>query len=247
MNCKQVEAALPLFAGGELAERREHEIAHHLASCLDCAQVAGEYRESREMLQAFATPIFSDDVYDEIRRNVWRQIEAQPQSLSPARIFSSWFRPQVAWAVALALLIGLSTLAIYFIRSEPRAAVPFASSPTPPVTPAGDRAASNPTPTPLSPSKGEREDRQADSGQRRRRPDHRRAPDRAPTLAQNSPGASPTKIETGPQTNGSFDPSSVTSSEKMLRLEMQTRNPNIRIIWFAQKEPKSAVPNPKGT
>jgi hypothetical protein len=36
-------------------------------------------------------------------------------------------------------------------------------------------------------------------------------------------------------------------SESPLRVEIQTKDPNIRIIWFAQRESKPAVLNSKGT
>lgn len=242
MNCKQVEEALAQFVAGELEDRREREIAQHLPTCVNCAAVAGEYRESRELLQDFAPPVFGDDVYAEMRRNVWRQIEAMPQRASLRQVFGSWLRPQVSWAVAMTLLIALSALAIYFIRKDQDRPVQFASNPVP----THERAVVN-TPTPLSPSKREREKHQAGSGRIERRHDLRRAPDRTPSVALNSPDAKSIGSQANPQADGSFDPSALRDSGEKLRLEMQTRNPNIRIIWFTQKEPKSAGPHSKGT
>jgi hypothetical protein len=33
------------------------------------------------------------------------------------------------------------------------------------------------------------------------------------------------------------------NNPEILRIELQTADPNIRIIWFAPKEPNSTIPN----
>jgi putative zinc finger protein len=246
MNCKEVERFLPLFAGGDLAERLEQPISRHLQSCASCALVARDYRQSAELLQQFAAPAFSDEVYAEIRRSVWRQIDAAPQRAWRFTIFGVRLRPPMIFATAAALFIAISA-GIYFIR--PAGSVPepvAANSSGGNVQPVSRSVVDQPA-TRSSRSEGGSDRRQVDFGRSRRRLDRRRAPGRAPSLARNSPDAESSKGEAAPQVNSLVNTVEVLPGEKLLRMEMQTRNPNIRIIWFAQKERKSFAPNSKGT
>ena len=78
MNCKQLDELLPLYAGRDLDEKRARLVSEHLHTCSGCARVAGEYREAVELTQHFAPPVFSDNVYASVRRQVMQQIEAEP-------------------------------------------------------------------------------------------------------------------------------------------------------------------------
>jgi hypothetical protein len=254
MNCKQVEKLLPLFGSDDLSARLQQPLSRHLKSCASCAAAAGDYRQSSELLQEFAVPVFSDDLFAEMRRNVWQQIKAEPAHRSLTEMLRAWLHPPIApmvWAAAIALLVAVLAGGIYFMGRGVSAPPPIARPLQPEAfhgTPEGASHTEKPT-APLSPGERRRDQRQADFGRSRPRLNRldRRAPDLTPSLALNSPDAATSKRE-GSQVNSSFDPrAAVSGSEKTLRLEMQTRNPNIRIIWFTQKEPKSLSPNSKGT
>ena len=78
MNCKQLDELLPLYAGRDLDEKRARLVSEHVQICSTCARVAGEYRDAVELAQHFAPPVFSDNVYASVRRQVMQQIEAEP-------------------------------------------------------------------------------------------------------------------------------------------------------------------------
>src|SRR5436189_1019853 len=96
MNCSQIEKFLPLYAGHDLSARREQLIAAHLKSCGACAGAATEYREARDLIHSFTPPAFSDELYAEIRKSVWQQIEREPRVPSLFERVAAWFQPRFA-------------------------------------------------------------------------------------------------------------------------------------------------------
>jgi hypothetical protein len=254
MNCKQIEKFLPLYAGRDLDAQSERLITAHIESCTACAATAGEYQQSRELLQEFAPPAFSEDVYAEIRQNVWRQIGSESTAVSVSELIAGWFRPRVIWAAASALLVAVLVLGIFLIgnRSTPRQKVAVNA-------PELNRDGSNrqiaavpprdtSTPSPLAPREGVKGPRQVYFRHSERKGDRNRAPDRLNTLVANAPDALP-NTSGSPRlgTSSDPDPSPAGDSVKILRMEIQTKDPNIRIIWFAQRDTKPVSHNSKGT
>jgi hypothetical protein len=254
MNCQQVEKLLPLFVGRDLNERKERAVAEHLETCGECAGAATEYAETRQLLQEFGSPAFSEDVYAGIRQNVLRQIETESSVPSLSQLIAGWFRPRFVWAIATALLIAVSALGVYFIGNgwttirQPVADKAPQINPSPGNKQPDVRSGSDKQATaPSTLNKGTREQRQANNRQRQRRLDRDWAPDRANTLAVNSPDAQSVKVESSSQVSNPVEAGvAPRDSEKTLRMEIQTRNPNIRIIWFAQRDQKPSSQNSKG-
>ena len=254
MNCSQVQESLPVYVGGDLAERWAHSITEHLQCCANCAEVANEYRETREMLRDFTPPSFAEGTYAGIRQRVLREIENERISPAWPQMIANVFRPRPAWALAAALLIAITLFAAYFIANrwnvESRVSE---NNPTTVQPSANDHAESSPpaknqtgpSPSPNLPRQGEpREIRQH---QRKAVFDGGR--DQVARAAANLPDTT-LRVSTQPDKPPQpalFPPHDPTASEKALRLEIQTKDPNIRIIWFAQREPKPASPNSKGT
>ena len=87
MKCKQVEELLPLYAGRELAEKRATLVSEHLQTCVACARVADEYRESIQLTEQFAPPVLNDAVFAALRQRVLSEIEpdAMSRASSPTR------------------------------------------------------------------------------------------------------------------------------------------------------------------
>jgi len=254
MNCKQIEKLLPLYAGRDLDAQSERLITAHVEACTECSAAAGEYLQTRELLQEFAPPAFSEDVYARIRQNVWRQIETESTTVSVSELIAGWFRPRVIWAAASALLVAVLVLGILLIgnRSTPqqKAAVN---------APEMNRDGSNKqivagaprdtaTPSPVARREEVKRPRQVYSRHSERKGDRNRAPDRLNTLVANAPDALP-NTNGSPRLGTSSDPdlSPARDSVKTLRMEIQTKDPNIRIIWFAQRDTKPVSHNSKGT
>lgn len=254
MNCKQIENLLPLYVSRDLDAGRERLVAAHVQACNECHSAADEYRETRLLLQEFAPPAFSEDVYAEIRQNVWREIEAKSTSPSVSEVIAGWFRPRLTWAVATALLIAVSVLGIYLIGNRWTARQPVAvqglqKNPTESNQQAGAPPEAVATSSPSPAGEGMNGPRQVGIRHPERRGDRRRAPDRADFLwSAKTPDAQPVKV-VSPAINNSAESDSLPArdSGKALRMEIQTKDPNIRIIWFAQQDTKPTSPNLKGT
>lgn len=258
MNCKDIQELLPLYIGRDLEERRAKLVMAHVHSCAECAGSVEEYRETRELLQQFAPPPFSEEVYAGIRQRVLHDIKRETPAPGWSRLLESLFPPRLRWAVATALLLAVSVLAFYFIASRkadlmndrkpiadgghPVAAPPSASpKESEEVPPAGTNR--NKRTVPGSAATHQPQRRQGTGAVRdRTRPATVNTAD--PISADN---ASIT-AEASPAVNNLAEPDAVpaldpATSEKTLRVEMQTKDPNIRIIWFTPQPTKQDSPS----
>jgi hypothetical protein len=238
MNCTQIEKLLPLYAGHDLSGRREQLIAEHLQSCAACSNIAAEYRETRDLMPDFMPPVFNEEAYAEIRKGVWERIETESRAPSLFEAIAACYQPRFILTAAAALLIAVSVVGVYFlnkrsaVRSDAVASVPLTAL-TPGPT-AGEKPGSG---LPRS-NEGITEQRQADV-KRQRKPDRKVAPDRGDSLVAYSPDAqAATNESSSPITDADNLDLSARDSSKSLRMEIQTRDPNIRIIWFTQRDPK---------
>jgi len=246
MNCTQIEKLLPLYAGHDVSGRREQLLAAHLQSCTACSSIAAEYRETRDLMPDFTPPFFSEETYAEIRKGVWEQIETESRMPTLFEGMAAWFQPRFIVTAAAALLITVSIVGVYFLTkgsaARPAIVVGVPLTALPYETNAGEKPG-----TGLSRlNEGIGEPRQADM-KRPRKPDRKVVPDRGNSLVAYSPDAQVTTNESSSPITGADDLDiGARDSSKSLRMEIQTKNPNIRIIWFAQRDPKPAVGNAKG-
>src|SRR5262252_4554730 len=102
MNCTQIEKFLPLYAGHDLSETRRQLVAAHLVSCAACTAAVADFQHARIVMHGFASPVFSDEVYADIRQSVWRRIDSDSRP-SPFAAVAAWFRPRLVWAATAAL------------------------------------------------------------------------------------------------------------------------------------------------
>jgi putative zinc finger protein len=240
MNCRRVQELLPLFVGQDLAESQAALVNAHVKTCDACAALTGEYQLSRELTQQFAPPQFSESVYAGIRQSVMREIDRATPAAPWHESITAVFRPRPGWAVATVLLILLSVSAVYFVARRDSDSQSIASDQW--VKDVLIAAQPETGPVDTAPIKTEEGPRHitVHAGYR---PIHRRR--------NSAPGISAPKVtrEIAVKTGGaepSVVPSRAASAEKTLRVEMQTANPNIRIIWFAPQH-KSTSSSSKGT
>ena len=244
MNCKQVQKLLPLSLGRDLEESREQMVAAHLQTCVECVDAAKEFRETRQLLREYESPGISEEVYAEIRRRVLREIEAESTPLSSPQLVTSLFRPRLAWALASALVI-ISMLAIYFTTNrrdvEPILADKHPATVRPVVGQEQDQRLPGDKQTQLLTTREPRMNDKRWITIRRFQPS--KSPDmivdRGPKVASVSPQTDLTERPLFPTRVSA-------ASENRVRLEIQTRDPNIRIIWFSQPNNKPDLPSSKG-
>lgn len=238
MNCKQVEELLPLYAGHDLEEKRATLVTEHMQTCAACARVADEYRESVRLTEQFVPPIFSDAVYAGIRQRVLREIETETMAPAWSQTIASLFQTKLTWAIAGVLLIVVSMFAINFIMNKGNDEQQLAKQP-PAQSPANvqpetkersnsDLQDNSRTDHPHSVNTGEKKQQLAGVSQPQRKKRSRDTPSKLPQPVL-------------------FPYNDSAALAKPLRVEIQTRDPKIRIIWFVQPETKPVIPASKGT
>ena len=262
IDCKRMTRMMSLYVAGDLVGEPEREAAAHLADCQACRQLAEEFSESSSLLtQAFAPPEFGAEFYTGIRRAVLGKITADRIS-SPGPLFGQWGRWGRRWLYAGALAaVVVAAVTLLLVRAIPREpSRELAGTPQvthPPTTDQGHEANSATSRElsglPLKP------DRAAEQGQRphqlialtnsRRRGSQIEAarkadaPDTVRTAREIRMEIAPTKSVADPAlesvTSSGRSASSrarIASSSEISRIEMQTVDPNIRIIWLAPRD-----------
>jgi hypothetical protein len=123
MNCKNVEPLLSLYVGRDLEEERSQLVAAHLQSCKQCSLVADEYAWTSQLLQGYEPPRLSDEIYAGIRAEVLNEIERESHAPAWPGVFSQFFlalvQPRIRWITA-ALLLAISVTALYLSRKPSR-------------------------------------------------------------------------------------------------------------------------------
>jgi hypothetical protein len=240
MNCQQIDELLPLYAGHDLDEKRARLVSEHVQICVACARVAAEYRETVELTQHFAPSVFADNVYASVRRQVMQQIEDEPTARLLPQLFGGWFRPQMAWAVTGALIIAFGFFAFYLIVNW-GADVPRLAEIHPTVT---ALPTSNATPPQINRAG-------AGTPAEDKRKGNRSFENRSPLASAKARNSLPAAAASSPKLR---DPEAMNilpaedagGGKSPLRVEIQTKDPNIRIIWFSQSNSRRALPNSKG-
>jgi hypothetical protein len=235
MNCRRIEELIPLYVGGDVDRRLSGEVQSHLKTCGGCAELAAEYEASRNWLSG-APPEFDEALLADVKRGVMSELEnAKPQAglfeLMSEAIARALLRPAVA-AGLLLVVFGLLTLWLY---AEKQGSTPLTQAVDSEDKVAPERVARDP-----HVNAKELPHRVAVNH-------HRRAFDASSNRRQRSIGVTGEQAITqiAEATNEAQSPSAVAvDSDGMLRIEIQTVDPNIRIIWFAPKEIDNPQTNP---
>ena len=246
MNCKNVEPLLSLYVGRDLDEEHSRLVAAHLQSCTTCTLAADEYACAGQLLQEYEPPFFSDEIYAGIREQVLNKIERESHAPARSGIFSQLFlalvQPRMRWVTA-ALLLAISVTVLYVSRN------PFRQLPndqqvavrTGEPNQAGSRAdvrSENSKASAGSSSfsnKGMATTRRSITGKREVNLGVV-AIKRSRELAKTMKVDSATNDRVDQRVVGVSQPSSAPAP---LRVEMQTTDRNIRIIWLSGQRPNA--------
>lgn len=216
LNCKRASRNVPLFVAGDLSGDLNREMVNHLAICKECDRLAHEFRKSNSLLtEACALPEFDAQFYDEIRNNVLAKI-TRDGMLSRPRFGHRWI-----YASAFALM--LVAFAVMFVRGRATQNAPQDMVSTIRTAP---NTASNQEPESASSLQSK------DLPRKSQRPSISQKPVRMtlsrPTSQQFQSARNLSAPSGGPQVS----PSELASASEVSRIEIQTSNPNIRIIWL---------------
>jgi hypothetical protein len=227
MNCKNVEELLPLYVGRDLEAERARQINAHIQSCIECARSAREYAEANQFLKAFEPPQFSEPTYAAVRSNVLREIERKSNAPGLMEFFMRPLSLRVTWAVSAAVMIVVCAFAYYFLAdrmSQPGYRPQLtANSGGKKKDSRNERVNAGTVGVPPAPAK---KSQRTTSNLLAQSPRHSQRAGETPAV----PVKSASYSAVGPK-DASLNTSA--TSDKTLRLEIQTSNPNIRIIWFS--------------
>ena len=258
MNCEQTKELLPLYAGRDLEKKRATLVTEHLQTCAACALVADQYRESVHWTEQFAPPVFNDAVFAGIRQRVLSEIETNAMSRASSRRIASLFQPRLTWAIASVLLAVVSLFAIYIIVNSGNDKQQLARTP-PAKLLAGTNERFNsgmqsdkPADLQSSLNTGAKDQRLAGIRQHERKRSRGRLADHLNTVGATSRDGMSTANNASSQTGTLpgptlFPPHDSAALVNTLRVEIQTPDPKIRIIWFVPQETKPVIPTSKGS
>lgn len=223
MNCRRIEESIPLYVEGDLAADKARTVAHHLLDCQSCAAVASDYRASQQLLKGYAPPDFSPAFFDGLREGVLREINKESRQPGFIEMLAARFNWNLALSAAMLALLFVATGAyLYLNRSGAGPEEQIANGqPDAEDKPSYDHSSSVGIPIEESPA----------PAPRKPRPRPRVNPAR---VVRGEPRTVVARVET----------KTVPRDEEKLRIEIQTSDPNIRIIWFSSKsdEPLSSEP-----
>jgi hypothetical protein len=243
MRCAHAEKLIPLFAGGDLPAREAGALQRHLESCADCRRRAAEFEESRDWLRGFAAPQFDDAALDRLRDSVLRDIDRiENRARSRQWIVPRW---DMRFMGSMAVLLLIAVVAAYVYRGRQPRTVPDKKDSA--VTNSshdqkesiggahrnngGIKINSAPLPARLP----IRKIRHGVIGNHSVKP--------VPSPDQALARAAPPPISVEPafgQPGGDTANGAAIFDREMTRIEFQTADPNIRIVWLAPKDSNSS-------
>lgn len=245
MRCTAVEKLLPLYVEGDLFEQEANEVRAHISSCEGCRRLAQEFQASQRRLQSFAAPEFDEEFYRSIRGAVLTEIRARPSSRpSVFNLFRTLFplRPAFAASLAVLMVFGAVSLGIYYRLSKGYAPMVALEKSPREINPNQYGDASEQTTSGKVTGKAtvgrERESGFASRSVVRRstRPVKKSGapPEELTPVSSNNPAAF-AGVQKPEGNDGAASNTSTARPEAVARMELQTSDPNIRIIWLGRK------------
>jgi anti-sigma factor RsiW len=118
MSCTHITEIIPLYVGNDLDDAETERVTKHLLSCDPCRSLESQYRESSAWLKNVAMADVETDSFPTLRARVSRRINSANRfrrSKAPLRI--------AAFIAAAAALLIASTLSLY-LRAASTKSVP---------------------------------------------------------------------------------------------------------------------------
>jgi hypothetical protein len=255
LNCKRMPQMISLYVAGDLVGPPEREVAAHLAECESCRGLAEEFSGSSSLVsQALTPPEFGAEFYSRIRSTVLGEIKRERMRSKP-----SLFRRPWVYATAFGIAIIASAFMLHYFDAttsrtpkgsslavrptdQPRSSqANGASSSSPPQLPDMPKS---PRKSPRSPGalrvRSDKAFALVNAGTRRSNAPTQTALNESTqispameSLTSASASADPTALESAPSTTL---PAAHAASPLVARIEIQTSDPNIRIIWLGQRD-----------
>lgn len=249
MKCSQVENLLPLYVEGDSPSRQRHAVLVHLETCARCAQLRVEFKQSQDLLRACKPPDVDGKFFNDVSAAVRAEfVRRQLELTFYERIMPPWLgRPLF---VAPIVLLCVACVLYFYLGKANRSSSQIASI-------AVDTA---------NVPSGERQRREviAENSeavievteQTRKTPQRHRTKSSSRRKAESSTRSERAQREDPPIEFPSLEtvadeiqmpepePIIAHNAGQMVRTDIQTTDPNIRIVWFthANKDASSTFP-----
>jgi hypothetical protein len=240
MNCTIVEKLLPLYVEDDLAVQETANVRAHVSSCDYCRSVVEEFSASQSRLHNFAVPEFGAEFFEQMRSAVLAEINSSPvsrpsffQTLRPLFIW----RPAAAFSFALLVLFGALSFGLY--RSLMKRDAPLLAIEK-------SRGEFNPVEMAEASGQNVKDDSIKESGvvrqasmtavnniaRQKSRPGVQRnsRPESPAPQSIDAAGSSVAERTQAVDMTGNAVP-----PQAIARMDIQTGDPNIRIIWLGRK------------
>jgi len=236
MNCKRIKQLLPLYVGGDLKSSLANRIASHLEWCGRCNWLADDFRESQSWIRSYQSPVFDEAFVGDLKQSV---LEGVAETRSRASLLPSWIgqwnrRQVLALSATCFVVAGMLALYVYQSRVKLNSAiVSRISNPEASIETKG-KPGTVTKEAPGASFKGAQ-------GLVRRRHSFEPRTDDVEIASRHLEPPRPGPVEEVPASANAIEQMDNSSdvpadSRDMLRIEIQTSDPNIRIIWFSPKE-----------
>ncbi len=250
MRCTHAEKLIPLLVGDDLPAREAAALRRHLESCANCRRLAAEFEESRDWMRGFASPQFDEAMLDDMRGAVLSEI-GRVENRAP---WFQWVIPgwNLRFVVSMAVLLLIAFLAAYANRGrQPRPVPDRDKEDVVQTNPGGHRENSTdggqqnnntlvaPSPIPVQRPPRKNAGRKIENS----RVNPVQLPDQL--IAQAAFPTTPINIEPVFELPSGGPPKDdAIFNREMTRIEFQTADPNIRIIWLTPKNLDSSSTKP---
>ncbi len=261
MNCKKAAQLIPLFVKADLEIDEMQPIMKHLEACDSCRCVAKEFQASQSLLHSFALPEFDEADFFQIRSAVLEKI-ARPRISDLITPVLNW---KTAFAASFAMIVLSSGIVIYqripaenIVVKVPEFSEAIDQN-TNFIFPVSAKFKRRPVtrqqiPKPRS---GRNSIAQGEASARERNPgkdsEYQTSPERAiatdnafneKSVAANAANKFSTNVPRADALGYMLTPAPQAGNvaenlpePEMLRMEIQTADPNIKIIWLMPQEP----------
>jgi hypothetical protein len=243
MDCEKFEQLIALYIEGDLPEREIAGVELHIAACQSCSQFVEDLQESQLALKAYGLLDLNEATLGNMRRSVLNSIGAQTNGSTFWKRFFNFRYWRYAFASLIIGALALSAL-FYFQRSTTKIPQIADKSPLQPSAPA-----SKPPAEPKI-EVAQKLLNQATSHTKSYRPfiNRKTASDNVGIKKEMQVKLPEVEVEAEEvmgrvagvlASAGIGDESQDEASdwgEKKIKVELQTKDPKIRIIWFLDKE-----------
>jgi hypothetical protein len=247
MSCAGIERRVALYAGGDLDEASARDLERHLAACEGCRVLLTALRVQREAMAEARAAAPSEDDLDDVRSGVLAAIArgGARRSLADSRRFApvrsvAWGSAGLAAAALLVFAVWTGVLRSNDVKPASRASAQPSRAD---VQAAAGTAGRPSAPSPANPRADARRELPAPSSRRA-------AALEAPPVARPQPNAArpgtagATTAQVSRHVAEDLRAAAAVSDAPpgpMRRIEFQTADPNIRIIWLLP----GAAPDPE--